>query len=395
MIELLLIQPTPVSVADALDAMHAAHAAGTIADRMTYDTLRSDGTFDAVSAVLRIDNGDTRRLRYETSGFAFLAQPGTLTGAGLGPPEPRRVLVAEREGHTADELLTGIVPTGPLPQLWSPDGPVVSDPALGVIRFTEASAEHGTTTITGDTALGPIRIETDAATGRLITLRASLRDGSIELRAGPVEPGDPEAWAIATGNRRIVSRIDQLAPNLAMLEAGEVLPDLSLQHPDGTGVTLADWHEAPPEGAPRAPWVLILFADATSADPAIALRRASDTLADIRAESLRRRAGAEPAERFWLRFRPLIVLVLAEDEALDASGVRPDLAEVEVLYSTRPDLTIDRLPLAPILAVGIDRDRVIGVLSAAGTERDSGAGAPLDVDDVVEQLTAPSRNEPE
>ncbi|MEL7485310.1 MAG: hypothetical protein AAFN41_13285, partial [Planctomycetota bacterium] len=175
MIELILIQPTPVSVVDSLDAMRSAYTNGTIADRMTYDTRRSDGTFDTVSAIIRIDNGDTRTLRYETSGFAFYAMPGTLTGAGLGPPEPRRVLVAERPGSSATEMLTATIPTGPLPQLWIEPGPFVTDPVLGVIRFDAASTESGITTITGDTALGPVSIETDADTGRLLSLRALLR----------------------------------------------------------------------------------------------------------------------------------------------------------------------------------------------------------------------------
>ena len=392
MIELLLVQPTTPSVDEALDAMRDAYATDAIADRMTYETLRSDGTFDNVAAVIRIDNSETRTIRYDTSGFAFRAQGGVLTGAGLGPPEPRRVLVAERENSNAAEVLAEVVPTGPLPQLWTAEGPLVTDPALGVIRFTEATTELGTTTINGSTALGSVRVQIDADSGRLVSLQAVLRDGTVELRSGPIKPGEPDSWSIETSNRRIVSRIDQLAPNLAILEPGDTLPNVSLQHPDGTGITLADWHDTPPEGSQRAPWSVVVFADATSIDPSDALRAAAETLAEVRAESAERASEAAPAERFWLRFRPLIVLVLAEDTAFETEGTRPDLANADVLYSARPDLTIDRLPLAPLIAVGIDRNRVIGAMGAAASVTNNGAEAPLDVVRLVDQLAAPSRN---
>ncbi|MEL7483674.1 MAG: hypothetical protein AAFN41_04895, partial [Planctomycetota bacterium] len=219
-----------------------------------------------------------------------------------------------------------------------------------------------------------------------------LRDGAIELRAGPTEPGDPEGWNIDTAKRRIVSRIDQLAPNLAILSPGDILPDVSLQRPAGTGIAFADWHESPPDDAPRSSWSLVLFADATAGEPETALKAAAETLAGIRTEATARSVEATPAERFWLRFRPLIVLVLNEDTSFDVAGTRPDVAGVDVLYSARPDLTIDRLPLAPIVAVGIDRGRVIGAMSSSDGANESGAEAPLDVVRFVDQLIAPASN---
>ncbi|MEO0632424.1 MAG: hypothetical protein AAFY46_17105, partial [Planctomycetota bacterium] len=88
----------------------------------------------------------------------------------------------------------------------------------------------------------------------------------------------------------------------------------------------------------------------------------------------------------------LIVLVLNEDTSFDVAGTRPDVAGVDVLYSARPDLTIDRLPLAPIVAVGIDRGRVIGAMSSSDGANESGAEAPLDVVRIVNQLIAPASN---
>ncbi len=383
MIELLFAQP--VDVPQAIEKMRAAYTVGAAADHLTYETRRDDGTFDVVTAVLRAaDAPDGRVLRYETSSFAFHAKTGRLAGSGVGPPEPRRVLVVEQDGRQAADLLTGLVPTGPLPQLWQPDGGEVADPALGAVRFTEVETEGGATLITGASAYGEVRVESDAVTGRLIRMSAVLRDGAIELRASPIEPGDPEAWSIATDRRRIVTRIDQLAPSLAILSRGDLLPDLHLQRADGTGITVADWHESPPEDAPRASWSLILFADATSADPAAALRGAAQRLDAIRQEAASRELEASPAERFWLRYRPLIVLVMPEESAFEARGSWPDAENTELLYSTRPDLTIDRLPLAPFIAVSIDRDRVIGAMSA----RSDGDWAQL----FVEQMLEPASN---
>lgn len=390
MIELLLLLPTqPVTVAEALQAMRSAYDTAVVADSMTYETRRSDGTFDAVSAVLRIAADEAgQQLRYETNGFVFHARSsdaaGTLTGAGLGPPEPRRVLVAERPNQSAAQMLTGIIPTGPLPQLWTIEGSRVTDPSLGAIRFTAASIDRGTISIIGDTVFGPLRLQTDAATGRCIMLRAPLRDGAIELRASPAEPGDPRTWPIDTDRRRIVERIDQLAPSLAVLRAGDLLPDVSLQHADGAGLSLVEWHESPPNTSQRSPWSLILFVDATSTDPGRALSLAVSTLEAIGREAATRRAAAAPAKRFWLRYRPLVVLVLPEEAAFDTQPPRPDAPGVDVLYSTRPDLTVDRLPLASLVAVAIDRDRVIGAVSATN----NGAEAPL----LVDQLVAPASN---
>lgn len=386
MIELLVLQP--ITVEQALEALRSAYTTGTIADRMTYETRRDDGTFDAVSVELRIDAADgARSIRYETSGFAFHAQRGRLAGSGVGPPEPRRVLIAENEPFTAAEMLTGVIPTGPLPQLWTIDRNAVSDPSLGAVQFTDVSTSLGTTTITGASAFGAVHLETDAITGRLVTLRAPLRDGSIELRASPIEPGDPSDWIVSTDHRRIVSRIDQLAPNLSMHALGELLPDSLLKRPDGASLSLVDWHEMPADG-PQSPWSVILFADATRVSPDEARRNAEDVLRSIEAEADGRRKQAGPAERFWLRFRPLIVLVLPDDGAFDREPVELVNASADVLISARPDLTIDRLPLAPIVAVAIDSGRVIGAIS----ETNSGAEAPLRVDRFVDQLVAPASN---
>ncbi|MEL6497501.1 MAG: hypothetical protein AAF937_00330 [Planctomycetota bacterium] len=392
MIELLLIQPTPVSVAEALSSMQAAYASGAIADRMTYEVRRGDGTFDSVAVELRISNGASRTIRYDTNGFAFHAEPGRLVGGGVGPPEPRRVLVAEHAGKSAAQMITGTVPTGPLPQLWAFEDAVATDPALGVVRFTEASTELGATRLEGETAFGPVSMEIAAQSGRLISLRAVLRNGTVDLRVGAIDPGPPAEWEIETTARRRVSRIDQLAPNRTMLGATDALPDVAFQMPDGTGVSLAEWHAQPPPGAARSPWSVVLFADATASDASHVLRQAETMLRQIKREAVRRGDGATPAERFWLRFRPLIVLVLAQETALEPAGSRPRLEGVDVLYSTRPDQTIDRLPFAPMVAVGIDRNRVIGAIGKASEPTNNGAEAPFDATGFVDQLAAPSRN---
>lgn len=374
MIALLFAQPAAIEPAAALDRLEAAYAETAVADMLTFETSRRDGTFDAVTATLRIDP-DADAIRYDTAGFAFHASPGTLTGIDADRDDPRRVLTVDEPGVEPGELLTSVVPTGPLPQLWRAERDEVVDPSVGVIRFTSAEQREITTVISGVSAFGTVFVELDRDTGRLITLRAALRDGSLELRAAPAEPGDPKEWAIDMTGLRPVQRIDQLAPALPRLAEGDVFPDLRLLTAEAEGRDLSEWHESPSPGAPRAPWSVLLIADATGQPPEAALASARSHLDRIASAALRRRADS-PAEQFWLRFRPLIVVVMPEDFALAEQRRIDPPAGTDVLISTRPHRTIDRLPVSETVAIAIDRDRIIGAIGV-GTG-DAAVGSFID-----------------
>ncbi|MEO1584441.1 MAG: hypothetical protein AAFR96_07710 [Planctomycetota bacterium] len=379
-------------VDEALSLLHSAYAGEPVAETLTIEVQRTDGPSGLLSAELRIASSPPT-IRYDTRGLAFVADAHRLTAVRASQPDSRLVFVLEDADAAPAERLAAAISLPPLPQLWAPSNgspPEITDPTIGAVRFVAAASDSGKITLSGVNAFGDVLLEIDARTGRLIRLVAPIREGIVETRAAPTNPGDPASWSIDTRGLRRVTRIEHLASRLPEFQTGQTLPDLALSTFEGTPTDLASWQESVPASAPRAPWSLAVFVDATAIGPGEALAEAAFAIDRIQRAALDRRVDAEPAERFWLRFRPLVVIVL--------DGVAPTMPrsdawaadagiEADILLSASPRDTIDRLPRARVVAVAVDAERTIGAVQQIDTTE--GAAA------LIEQMLVPTRNAPE
>jgi hypothetical protein len=186
------------------------------------------------------------------------------------------------------------------------------------------------------------------------------------IRATPATPSAPETWPISVEGRRIVERLDQLSPSGPPIEVGSMLPDLILVR-EGLGRPLsAIVAEATSE--PAAPWTILILAQPESVEDA---HRAAGTIA---AAAAARSKTLDPTSAYRLRHRSMVIEVVREDFPGTAAVQPTDRAG---LRSSRPDLTLDRLPQAagPI-AIAIDSARVVGAMQPL--ERPENVGALLD-----------------
>ncbi|MGP1271894.1 MAG: hypothetical protein ACTS22_01030 [Phycisphaerales bacterium] len=379
-----------VAVDEALALLvSAGGSASPVADRVSTTVFREDGTFSSVTHTVRwVGEGEDRRLSYEIASFRFYAERGLIEGEFDAAAGPRASLVVERDGVSAEAMLTGVVPVGPMPQFWTvgADGSVV-DPALGLIRFEEVSRTEGEILLIGGSPGGTVALVLDAATGRMTALEAQLRDGTLSQRAAPVDAGEPASWRIPREGRRIVSRLDQLMPAAPPIVAGSLVPDWSLRRVSGDGVSLDDWLAEAGRAPGSGPWRILLIADG-AADPGSAIEAVARRASELADRAAVRGTDLGEVERFWLRHRAFGIVVI-ESRAYE-EGRAPVLADappLPVVFSTQRAMTLDLLPvgLGPI-ALAVDADRVIGAV------------VPLDdagrLEELLDAMLSPSIDEP-
>jgi hypothetical protein len=358
----------PVPVDTALAKLAAAYSGQAVADTVTAEITRDDGTIDRVSLLIEsAGTGHERSIRIVVDQFTVWAAEGVIRAERATPGTTGPALSVRREGLPAPEMLTAIIPLGPLPQLWTIEpGGQAHSAALGPILFEAADRQDGLISITGSAAARNVRLTIDADSGRVASLFAAMRDGSVMIRATPATPSAPETWPISVEGRRIVERLDQLSPSGPPIEVGSMLPDLILVR-EGLGRPLsAIVAEATSE--PAAPWTILILAQPESVEDA---HRAAGTIA---AAAAARSKTLDPTSAYRLRHRSMVIEVVREDFPGTAAVQPTDRAG---LRSSRPDLTLDRLPQAagPI-AIAIDSARVVGAMQPL--ERPENVGALLD-----------------
>lgn len=372
----LSIAAEPVPVDTALAQLAAAYTGPPVADTVTAEITRDDGTIDRVSLVIESAGvGRERSIRVSIDEFTVWAADGIVRAERSTTGASRLALSVELEGLSASEMIEAKLPLGPLPQLWSIEpGGRAGCGALGRIVFDAAESNDGVITVTGSAADRNVSITLDAASGRVESMFAAMRDGTISLRAAPATPSDPETWPIPVDGRRIVERLDQLAPSGPAIEIGSLLPDLVLVR-EGVGQPLsAILAETPP--APVATWTLLIFAESEFLEAA---RAAAST---IHSAAVARSMVLDPTSAYWLRHRALIVEVVREE------FLRPTQAPADApshWRTPRPDLTLDRLPPAvgPV-AIAIDSGRVVGAVQPLESPKDFGA--------LLDQMLIPAQN---
>lgn len=365
--------PQPdTTVDEALARLHAAYLPAAdrppIGERLALEIVGATGMPQSTSAEIRVgwDEGPVLALSLD----AFRAHASA------------QVVRVEREGLTSSRLLferpsagnepkRGILesmPLGAMPQLWglAAEG-VVIDPLLGRLIFDRVEHAEGSDhlRVTGRSPAGPAVITLHATSGRVIAFEADARDGRVRLRAFPIDPPAVETWRIQRMGRRIVTRLDQLVIRGEPYGPGSILPDLPVRTASAPEqpFSLGDWLDDRPAGGPAVGWTVVLFVIGPAAsDATIAGVRSS-----LSAAAGRRRAEANDAERYWLRYRLRpVVIVDAPQPAVTVST--PNISE-DVVVTTDVSQTIDRMPVgASAWVVAIDRDRVIGAVGAVGDD---------------------------
>lgn len=216
----------PVEVA--LEASMAAYSTKPCADEMTVK-FRAPGSEQRVDTfVIRLQPGDTprsgpRRMFLDLGQLKVFADQGTLTA--ISTAAPGKFAQKEYTPPLTPAVLATFLPPVPLPQLALASGDLkqlrAPTPYTPGVVWSGAApdplARPETIVIEGSGDAGPVTLTTNAETGRLIKLTATIHgrggDSLLELasRALP-EPGDPASWAIKTEGRERVASVSELKP---------------------------------------------------------------------------------------------------------------------------------------------------------------------------------------
>jgi len=329
---------TPAQAADTdriLADVLRAYRSGPVAERVTIRVVQAPPpdahgpVLDRSSAaVVRVRRGSADQppvLRADLGVLGVYARADDFVAVRSDDPSVcvRRHLSAPVSGRA----LASILPPLALPQIELALGDEAA--AMNLTPYTrglrwyaaeDPSPEAGRIRLSGRSEGGIAMLEIDAASSRvrLFSYRAASQ-ALLEVRCEPMDPGDPDDWAIDADDRRVVRSIRDLGVPEGVVAAGDPVPDLPLHDLDTDVWDLGSAFRARAAASPHrppAPAILVLTRQRSSKDP-VGSAPGANAAAGVRAflRKLRRLAADRPDSgvRFGVPFwRPVLVFEVEE-----------------------------------------------------------------------------------
>lgn len=381
-----LDEPPPITPDLALLAAQQAYTTAPIAERLQ---IRLDGARSWIT--LRIAPGRTTELSdaavaLELGDLKIDIRGGVLLAANTRAPG---VFYQADLDELTLEALEDVLPPIPLPQLalaagWR-DGDDLTPYTTGV-HWTEAAWDDqpaaGVVRLEGTAEQGPVTLELDRESGRLVHLLADTPAGRLEIIAEPVEAQDPQSWRIDTTGRERVERLSALTERARPIQVGDMVQDLPMLDRAGAVRPLsALFSQGPPEwvnGANRR--IVLILAPlgepgdkAASADPEAFVRMllaGVDLLVD----------EADAGEGDLCPFAAYLVVFIQaggfEREAVDAAANAWDVPAERLLWSPIQMPQFAGVERGEPAAIVVDAQRrVLAIVGADGLAGDAGDAA--------------------
>lgn len=352
-----------LEVSAQLWAVIARYRFGATADRVRVTLAQPSGRSDMLSLVIRCVPGAAGLARIELGDVVLGATHGRLTAVHEEDPTTYAV-VATGAGLNPADVLRVLLPPLPIPQLSLAFDPGDVDwcPLVRGVRWESAvrigqGGESGIR-LSGSSEAGPASLELIA--GRVRRFEAILdaaTGASIIVEAEPVEPGNPDAWALDTAGRRRVDSLADLRPLGPPLTPGERWPETRITAP-GTR-DAAEWPPAPEGEAGavspelRAAWLFRADLSPESLRPLA--ERALAAVVSLRREILRGRIDGRLDKRLGLREVVAIALVEQEGDTFEQIEQQRPMWEAAVGAAWRGGAEAPSLAWTPAEARLLDR----------------------------------------
>jgi|GEM_PF-4049061 len=396
------------------------YASGATAERVSVTLMRGDLSLGSSTLVVRLDPGvrdaggtsdgadradrpDRTRVLIEAGPLRLYAGAGSVVG--VRADNEATGVTWDYAGALVPTAILERVPPMPLFELAlgsgrAPDAQILL-PYVSAVQWESAqrSPDGMRVALTGACSSGPVQLEIEARSGRLVACRVS-RGGAeaITFAFEPIPVGDPDAWAIDTADRRLVGSIDRLVPRAPAIGGDESIDQLPVVSPDGSPWTLDAILPPVPRGADLRVWGVVVFVRERpgAEDP----RTRSDvlaafkTVADLRRQLAVEGQGDPDRSRAHLAGSAVIVYELerfAETQRLDSieawssdlKSVLPAASALQpaarIFWSASARQTIDRFdPRAGAVVVLVDDlGRVLLSDRLDGLAQDPGRAASL------------------